>query len=145
MSTYETDFYRWTQETAEKLRQGRLNEVNMEELIEELEGMGKSQRRALKGRLSVLLGHLLKWQYQPDGRSYSWQGTINVQRDDIQDLLNDNPSLRPQVPDLIVRGYRTAVAKAVEDTNMRPSAFPATFEQTGWSWEQILDMDWLPN
>jgi hypothetical protein len=145
MSTYETDFYRWTQETAEKLRQGRLNEVNMEELIEELEDMGKSQRRALKSRLSVLLGHLLKWQYQPDGRSYSWQGTINVQRDDIQDLLNDNPSLRPQVPDLIVRGYRTAVAKAVEDTNMRPSAFPATFEQTGWSWEQILDMDWLPN
>jgi hypothetical protein len=144
MSTYETDFYRWTQETAEKLRQGRLEEVNMEDLIEELEDMGRSERRALESRLSVLLGHLLKWQYQPDSRSYSWQGTIDGQREAIKKLLRDNPSLYPKVPTLIISGYRAAVAQAVKDTNMSPNTFPLTFEQTGWRWEQVLDDEFYP-
>jgi hypothetical protein len=83
MSTYESDFYAWTQKTAELLKQCQFTELDLDALVEEIEDMGKSERRALESRLSVLLGHLLKWQYQPDGRSYSWQGTIDVQREAI--------------------------------------------------------------
>jgi hypothetical protein len=103
MISPEQDYYAWTQETVEKLRQGRLAEVNMEDLIEELEDMGKSEKRALESRLSVLMGHLLKWQYQSDGRSYSWQGTINGQRVRIKKLLRDNPSLHSQLSEFIAR------------------------------------------
>ncbi|MGR6034687.1 MAG: DUF29 domain-containing protein [Candidatus Nitrosoglobus sp.] len=145
MSIYETDFYRWTQETAEKLRQGRIAEVNVQELIEELEDMGKSERRTLESRLSVLLGHLLKWQYQPDGRSYSWQGTIGGQRKKLHRLLRGNLSLRPRVPEFGEEAYLEGIQLAVEETNMSPNTFPATFEQTGWSWEQVLDMEYLPD
>jgi hypothetical protein len=144
MSTYETDFYRWTQETVELLKQRKFTEVDLAALIEEVEDMGKSERRALESRLSVLLGHLLKWQYQPDGRSYSWQGTIDGQREAIKKLLRDNPSLRPKVSDFIVSGYRAAVAQAVEDTNMSPNTFPATFADTSWTWEQVLDNEFYP-
>jgi hypothetical protein len=80
MSTYETDFYRWTQETAEKLRQGRLAEVDLEQIAEEIEEMGRSERHELRNRLAVLLAHLLKWQYQPDWRGNSWLFTIEEQR-----------------------------------------------------------------
>lgn len=76
-------YYSWTQETAEKLRQGRFSEINIEYLIEEIEDMGKSERRELENRLAVLLGHLLKWQYQPDQRSHRWRGTVNIQRKTI--------------------------------------------------------------
>jgi hypothetical protein len=144
MSTYENDFYRWTQETTELLKQRRFAELDLDALIEEVEDMGKSQQRELESRLVVLLGYLLKWRYQPDGRSYSWQGTVHLQRAEIKQLLRDSPSLRAQIPDFIISVYKTAVSKAVEDTNVSPSIFPATFEQTGWTWEQVLDDEFYP-
>jgi hypothetical protein len=144
MSTYDTDYYAWTQETIEKLRQGKLSEINTQDLIEELEDMAGRTRRELGHRLSVLLGHLLKWQYQPESISYSWQGSINTQRDAILELLLENPSLKPKITEFIVKAYSRGIQIAVKETNLPEETFPSSFEQTGWSWEQVLDMDFFP-
>ncbi len=139
------DYYGWTQETIEKLRQGKLNEVNIDDLIEEIEDMGKRERRELENRLAVLLGHLLKWQYQPDQRSYSWEGTINGQRRDLYRLLKANPSLRAHLPEFGEEAYLRGVQSAVEQTNMPANTFPHTFWQPGWTWEQVLDVEFYPD
>src|SRR5690625_5034020 len=111
MSTYETDFYRWTQETAELLKQHKFTEVDLAALIEEVEDMGKSEKRALKSRLTVLLLHLLKWQYQPTHRGRSWQQTLRNQRRDILEELADNPSLKPLLPKIGERAYVKAIGE----------------------------------
>lgn len=139
------DYYGWTQETAEKLRQGKFGEINIEHLIEEIKDMGKSERRELENRLAVLLGHLLKWQYQSDQRSHSWRGTINGQRRDLQRLLRDNPSLRPQLPKFGEEAYLRGIQLAVEETDKPESTFPPTFELTGWTWEQVLNAGFHPD
>jgi hypothetical protein len=117
----------------------------LEQVAEELEDMAKSERREFKSRLSVLLAHLLKWKYQPDQRSYSWEGTISGQRDDIQELLEENPSLKPELPKYIEKAYKRGIKKAVEDTDLPKDTFPSTFEQTGWTWEQILNEEFFPD
>jgi hypothetical protein len=144
MSTYETDFYRWTQETAELLKQRKFSEIDLHALIEEVEDIGRSQWRALKRRLTLLLVHLLKWQYQPTHRGRSWQQTIRNQRRDILEELADNPSLKPQPPKIGERAYVKAIGEAALETGFEEDTFPATFEDTGWTWEKVLDMDWLP-
>lgn len=144
MTNPNEDYYGWTQETAEKLRQGRLNEVNIAVLIEEIEDMGKSERRELESQLTVLLMHLLKWQYQPERRGRSWTATIKNQRLKVSHALQDNPSLKPQLPTIGTRAYESAVLDAVSETNLDENSFPATFEKTGWSWEQVLDPEFYP-
>jgi hypothetical protein len=139
------DYYGWTQETAEKLRQGRLSEVNMEDLIEEIEDMGGSIWRALDSRLTVLLAHLLKWQYQPERRGRSWRITIKEQRYQIAKLLRKNPSLKPALEETINEAYPGAVLAVAKETDKDEDTFPLTFEQTGWTWEQVLDSEFYPD
>ena|SRR5699024_3011574 len=139
------DYYAWTQETVEKLRQGKLAEVNMEALIEELEEMASSDRNEVENRLIVLLMHLLKWQYQPERRSRSWQLTIKEQRQRIARRLMKSPSLKPKLKETIQEVYSSAVTIAARETDLDEDTFPATFEQTGWRWEQVLDMAYLPD
>jgi hypothetical protein len=144
MSTYESDFYRWTQETAELLKRRKFTEIDLEALIEEVEDMGKSQRRALKRHLTVLLVHLLKWQYQPTHRGRSWQQTLRNQRRDILEELVDSPSLKPQLLKIGERAYIKAIGEAALETGFEEDTFPPTFADTNWTWEKVLDMDWLP-
>ncbi|ADE16084.1 protein of unknown function DUF29 [Nitrosococcus halophilus Nc 4] len=139
------DYYAWTQETIEKLRQGKFSEVNMEDLIEELEDMGGSERNELENRLTVLLMHLLKWKYQPNYRGRSWQLTLKEQRLKIKIRLKKSPSLKPRLPELGEDAYLVAVVAAARETGLDESAFPATFEETGWTWEQVQDMEYLPD
>jgi len=80
MISYEQDFYGWTQEQAALLRAGRLTDLDIENLIEEVETMGRSEKRELESRLTVLLLHLLKWKYQPNRRGRSWNLTIKGHR-----------------------------------------------------------------
>src|SRR5690242_16652631 len=87
---YETDFYRWTAEQAELLRAGRLNAVDITHIAEELDALGRSEKRELVSRLSVLLAHLLKWQHQPSRRRKSWRLSIENARIDIAEHLADN-------------------------------------------------------
>jgi len=91
---YDSDFYQWTQENAQLLKAGRFLEADIENIVEELESMGRSERRAFISRLAVLIAHLMKWEYQPKIRSKSWQYTIRAQRSQVRDLLKDNPSFK---------------------------------------------------
>lgn len=90
-SNYETDFYTWTQQQAALLKSGRFSEADLENIIEEIETMGRSERRALENRLTVLLQHLLKWEYQPSRRGRSWTLTMRQQRLKFVKVLNENP------------------------------------------------------
>jgi hypothetical protein len=139
--TYEQDFYAWTRHQAELLRAGRWQSLDLEHLVEEIESMGASERRQLVSRLKVLLAHLLKWQYQPRLQSRSWSATIKEQRLSLQDLLDDNPSLRADLDALIAKAYRLARLLAVKETNLEEATFPV---QCPYSQEQIDDLDFYP-
>ena len=102
---YDQDFYAWTQQQVDLLKTGQWKQVDIENLIEEIESLGKQQRQELRNRLGVLLGHLLKWRYQPEGRSKSWRATIREQRREIQRHLKENPSLKPHLAEAIEIGY----------------------------------------
>ena len=119
-----TDFYRWTMETAHLLRIGRYAEIDIEAVALELENMGASERRELINRLAVLVMYLLKWQYQPGIRSRSWELTLIEQRREIQELLEDNPSLKPQLQIKLSKAYSKAVLKAEKETNLPKNVFP---------------------
>lgn len=141
MSVYEQDFHAWTQQQATLLRENDLTHLDVEHLIEELEAMGRSERRQLANRLENLLMHLLKWQYQPELRSRSWELTILEQRRRIAKLLRNNPSLQHYLPDLFPDAYDDARFSAMRETGLPLETFPATVPHT---LEETLAMDWLP-
>lgn len=125
LNLYEADFYAWTQEQARLLRDRCWGQVDWSHLIEEVESLGRQQRQELRNRLSVLIGHLLKWQYQSRNRSRSWLATLRIQRLDIADLLADNPSLQPYLEEAMGRAYLKGVALAMQETDLPSSTFPA--------------------
>jgi hypothetical protein len=92
-SLYERDFYAWTQEQAEKLRARAHNDIDWENAAEEIDSVGRSQKHEIRNRMKVLIQHLLKWQFQPAGRSNSWQSSISEQRTHISGIISDSPSL----------------------------------------------------
>ena len=92
---YDRDFYAWSREQAELLRAGKLAEADIDHIAEEIDSMGRTEKRELVSRLSVLLLHLLKWRYQPGKRGPSWEASVRVQRNRLVDHLDDNPSLKP--------------------------------------------------
>ena len=138
---YDTDFFEWTVRNAELLRAGRVEEVDIEHVAEELEDMGKSQRRALESRLEVLLAHLLKWKHQPDGRGSSWKGTIRLQRSKIQKLLREMPSLRLILPEALPDAYENAVIRAAAESGLAEETLPG---KSPFTIDQILDAGFYP-
>ncbi len=140
-SLYERDFYAWATEQAALLRAGRLAEADLENIAEEIESMGRSEKRELTNRLRVLLTHLLKWRHQPVLRSKSWRNTIAVQRDDVADHLADNPTLKDKLPAALSSAYRKAVLEAATETGIDSSAFPSACP---WTYEQIMDATFWP-
>ncbi|CAK0753357.1 conserved hypothetical protein [Gammaproteobacteria bacterium] len=141
MSVHDTDFYTWTQEQVALLRAGRVFELDVDNLIEEIEDMGRSERRELVSRLSVLLAHLLKWRYQSDHQSNSWRFTIETQRKNVNKLLRQNPGLKPIMEESVVDAYDDARLLAVKETHLGPSTFP---ENCPWSLGQIMDDKFWP-
>jgi hypothetical protein len=137
MSTdYDQDFVAWSQEQARLLRSRQLSRLDVEHLAEEIEDLGKRERRALASRLGVLMGHLLKWQAQPEYPSRkSWRANINTQRRAIRKLLDDNPSLRGQLDALVAEAYPDALDLAVAETPFDYEAFPPSCP---WSSGQVL-------
>ena len=122
---YDVDFYAWTKEQVLLLRNQQWNQIDLLNLIEEVESLGKQQRQELRNRLSILIGHLLKWQYQPQSRSRSWLATIRIQRLDTIELLEDNPSLKSDIAEMLHKSYGKAIALAIKETNLSPQTFPA--------------------
>ena len=121
---YDQDFYLWIETISKQLKAGKFAEIDLANLIEEIESMGKSEKRELKSRLIVLLMHLLKWQYQPEKRSESWRSTITEQRICIELLLEDSPSLQPLFIEIFADCYEKARLKASEETGIKLNFFP---------------------
>jgi hypothetical protein len=140
--SYESDFYAWVNEQTAQLRAGQLTTLDVEHIAEELEDLGKGIKRELMSRLTTLLAHLLKWEFQPSKRSTSWEVTIDNQRLDLNDLLDENPSLKSQLEEVIAKAYKRAVGEARKQTLLDKSVFPAYCPYTE---RQILDQDFWPN
>jgi hypothetical protein len=122
---YEDDLYAWTQEQAPFLRGRQSDGLDWANLAEEIAALGGSDRRKLESRLCVGLLHLLKWQAQPGLRGASWRKTLRTQRREIRKLLQQSPSLRRHVPDLMGHAYPDAVKDAVDETSLPPDRLPA--------------------
>lgn len=103
--TYLTDFNLWIDKTAQLLREQRWHEIDVVHLIEEIEDLGKSERRSLSSQLTRLLLHLLKWQYQPQRRSDSWLDSITDARTQIELAIEDSPSLRNYPAEKLEESY----------------------------------------
>jgi hypothetical protein len=138
---YEDDLFAWTQEQATLLRAHAVDAIDWENLAEEIESMGRRDRRELKRRLRVVLLHLLKWQARPALRGSSWRKTLRTQRMEIRDLLQQSPSLRREVPSLVREAYRDAVREAVDETDLRADVFPSACP---YAPGDVLDEDHLP-
>ena len=123
---YDTDLYAWATNNAALIRAGRLAEVDFLHIAEELESMGRSERRAITSRLEVLLMHLLKWRLQPGRQSRSWQLTIKEQRRRLARLLAENPSLQADLPAILADAYPDAVLSAARETGLEEASFPDT-------------------
>jgi len=130
---YDHDFYGWIQEQAALLKEGRLSVIDVEHLVEELEGMGRSERRELVNRLAVLLAHLLKWRRQPERRGSSWRAAITEQRYRVQERLDESPSLQHDIDESMARAYRYVILQAVRETGLDENSFsdrcPCTLAQ----------------
>jgi len=141
-TAYETDIIAWANEQAELLRSGRLSELDIAHLAEEIEDVGKSEQRELASRLAVLLAHLLKWRYQPERRGSSWQRAIKEQRRAIAARIAETPSLKAALanPTWIECVWADALARAVDETGL--DLFP---EDCPWTTDQVLSQSFFPD
>jgi len=141
VTRYETDFCGWIDDQAQLLRSGKFAQLDIDNLVEEIETMGRSEKRSLESHLAVLLMHLLKWQYQPDYRSRSWMLTIQEQRIQVRNIIRDSPSLKHTLSQHIDRAWEQARVKAEKETHIHQSTFPG---HCRWSFEQMIDDAFWP-
>jgi Domain of unknown function DUF29 len=140
-SLYDRDFYAWANEQATLLRSGKLAEADIENIAEEIESMGRSEERELVSRLSVLLLHLLKWQLQPGLRGNSWRLGIENTRYQLEEHLDDNPSLRSQLDQVMRNAYRRALNDAVGETGLPRNTFP---DDCPYTFDQAISLEFWP-
>ena len=139
---YETDFYAWTQEQINLLENQQWDKLDTLHLIEEIATLGRRERQELRNRLGLLLGHLLKWHFQPEKRSNSWLGTIREQRVQIKLLLQDSPSLKPYLNEVFPDAYELGLALAIRETQLGEQVFP---EICPYTVTETLNPDFLPD
>ena len=123
------------------MRAGKISEADLENIAEEIDSMGKTEKRELISRLTILLLHLAKWRFQPGLRGRSWRLSIEGQRLDIADLIDDNPSLKPYLIQSLGHAWRRALLEAQKETGLEASTFPA---ECPWSADEVLDNDFWP-
>ncbi len=136
---YEVDFYQWTQEQAALIRRGLFTQMDTENLAEEIESMGRSDKRSLGSYLEAVLLHLLKWQFQPEQRGNRWIESLCNGRNEIERLLEQSPSLVSQIPEMIINEYCRARRQATKETGLPLSTFP---KQCPFSAEEIIADYW---
>jgi hypothetical protein len=141
-SLYDRDFAKWLETTADQLRAKDYANLDWENLLDEIESMGKRERRSLKSNLVILLLHLLKWQYQADQRSGSWKGSIVEHRQRIRDELEDSPSLQPYLIEILAAAYADGRDRAVAETGLNAAIFPA---ECLYTIAQVLDREFWPD
>jgi predicted nucleic acid-binding Zn-ribbon protein len=135
---YDRDFYAWANRQAALLRAGKLADADIANIAEEIESMGRSEKRELVTRLNVLLLHLLKWRFQPERRSRSWQVSVANTRDELADHLADNPSLKAMLPEAVAKAYSRARRSASVETGLPESTFPT---DCPWTFDQAMGED----
>jgi hypothetical protein len=138
---YDRDFYAWALHNASLIRSGKFSEVDLEHVAEEIESMGRSDKREIASRLAVLIAHLLKWGFQPSLRSKSWKYTIKEQRIKISKLLQESPSLNHEIELKIEEAYEEAIVLAIRDTGLEEDKFPKICP---FNLEQCLNQDFFP-
>ena len=124
LTLYETDYQQWIETTVEKLHSRDYANMDWDNLIEEIEDMGRNERRSLESNLIVVLLDLLKWQYQPERRSGSWEGSIIEHRRRIKKALKESPSLQPYLESIFAESYVEAVKQAKAETGLPLEMFP---------------------
>ncbi|GAB4551024.1 MAG: DUF29 domain-containing protein [Pleurocapsa sp.] len=139
---YDRDYHLWLEETAQLLKNRDFDQLDLENLIEEIETLGRSEKNKIISSLRLIYQHLLKWQYQPEKRSKSWTDTIDRERDNINDYIEDMPSLKKLLdnPEAIAKAYSRGRRDAMKETgiNNLPQDCPFTIEQ-------VLDPNYLPS
>jgi len=138
---YETDFAEWLEATAQLLKKRQFTELDLDNLIEEIEALSRSDKREIRSRLIKLLSHLLKYTYQPEKRSQSWTSTIVEQRRQILLILEDSPSLKTYVTDVFTSCYERARQDAADKTELSIDRFP---QDCPVSQADVLTEGWLP-
>ena len=141
-SLYDRDYALWLETTIEQLRQQNFDQVDWENVLDEFESMSKRDRRSIKSNLVILLLHLLKWEFQPGIRSGSWKGSIREHRRRIQQILQDSPSLRPYILEVLSEAYTDAVAQAIDETGLEIAMFPI---DCSYDIVNILNPSFLPD
>lgn len=141
LATYDQDLYTWSLQQAQLLRERKFDQVDWEHVIEEIEDMSKSEKRALQSFLETLLMHLLKWQYQPAYRGNSWKFTIIEQRKRIHKHLKENPGLKSKLDEVIESAYEYATSGAVRETGLAPETFPINCP---WEFATFMDETFWP-
>jgi Domain of unknown function DUF29 len=141
---YDQDFYLWIQTTAKLLKEHRFDDVDWANLIEEIESMGRSEKKEVKSRLIVLLEHLLKLMYWEAEKTYNargWRNTIVEQRRQISLSLEDSPSLRPLLGEMFPDCYRIAREDMLRKYQLSSDLFPT---EPPFTLEDVLNSDYLP-
>lgn len=139
---YEEDVYGWAIHTAELLRNGIMSEVDFDNIVEEIEALGRSEKYELINRLSLIISHLLKWQFQPEKITRSWDLTIKEQRRMAKTHFKDNPSLKSKLDEILEDAYYIAKLKAERETSLPEATFP---DKCPYSFEKIMSDEFYPD
>ncbi|NER37222.1 MAG: DUF29 domain-containing protein [Oscillatoria sp. SIO1A7] len=139
---YDRDYSLWLEQTIQQLKDGFFDEIDLHNLIEELEGMSRSEKRAVYSNLKIVLTHLLKYRYQPSKRSNSWRSTIREHRQRLERYFEESPSLRGYFDEIFEKSYGDARKLAADETGLALEAFPA---ESPFSREEALDPEYLPD
>jgi Domain of unknown function DUF29 len=141
LATYDSDFHLWSQTQAAAIRKGKFAEIDLENVAEEIESLGRSDRREIRSRLEIILIHLLKWQFQPAKRKNGWKASIYESRRKVKMLIEESPSLRSFPEQVLAEEYHSAVHQASTETGLSVSRFPP---ECPYTIANVLDKDFLP-
>jgi len=138
---YDQDFYGWANQQARLLRAGKLSEADLEHIADEIESIGKAEKRILTNLLAGLLVHLLEWEYQPGCRNSSWNRIIRIKRRDLTMHMKDSPSLQSVIPKAMENAYGNALIEAADETGFPEGAFPSSCP---WTFDQVMSAEFWP-
>ncbi|HVW57647.1 MAG TPA: DUF29 domain-containing protein [Rhizobiaceae bacterium] len=141
LTPIEADYARWCDEQGALLRSGKLDAIDRENLAEEIESLGRSERREIESRLNILLLHLLKWKFQSEKRKSGWKGSILEARRQLRRILAESPSLKNYPAQILREEYEIARLKAADETGLGEDNFP---QECPFTMDDIFDETFLP-
>ena len=142
LTTYDSDFYQWSLHQAALVRERRFSELDLENIAEEIESLGRSDRRSLASHMIILVAHLLKWQFQSGKRSTSWDHSIFMARLKIAEIIAESPSLSAYPASELANIYGSARKLAAKETKLKLETFPVVCP---YPISKILDETFMPD